>query len=65
MADLKNKILCSAIGAATGLSGLTSVSNCSGGACTACFGCAGVGVSVLLLAAIQKIRTRGKDNGMA
>jgi hypothetical protein len=65
MADLKSKILCSTIGAATGLSGLTSVANCSGGACTTCFGCAGVGVSILLLAAIQKFRTRGKDNGMA
>lgn len=65
MADLKNKILFSTIGAATGLSGLTSVSNCSGGACTACFGCAGVGISILLLAAMQKFRTRGKDNGMA
>ncbi|HBH62693.1 MAG TPA: hypothetical protein DDX85_13350 [Nitrospiraceae bacterium] len=65
MADLKNKILCSALGAATGLSGLTSVSNCSGGTCTTCLGCAGVGVSILLLAAVQKFRTRRKDNGMA
>lgn len=65
MADLKNKIFCSAIGAATGLSGLTSFSNCTGGACTACFGCAGAGVSILLLAVIQKFRKGSKDNGMA
>lgn len=65
MADLKNRIFFTTVGAATGLSGLASVSNCAGGACSACFGCAGVGVSILLLAVIQKFRTGGKDHEMA
>ncbi|MFA4828662.1 MAG: hypothetical protein WC855_03890 [Thermodesulfovibrionales bacterium] len=67
MERLKNRLLYTALGASSGLTGLASFSMCSGNACTSCFGCAGAGIGVLLIVLLNKFgRSKQEDNnGMA
>lgn len=58
MDGLKDKIICSAIGASSGLAGLSSASGCASGACSSCFGCAGAGICILLLLALKKLSAK-------
>ena len=50
MADLKSRILSGALGASSGLAGLTVLTRCGGASCTSCFGCAGAGVGLVAIA---------------
>lgn len=67
MEKLRNRLLYTALGASSGLTGLASFSRCSGNACTSCFGCAGAGIGVLLILLLNKFgRSKQEDNnGMA
>ncbi len=67
MERLRNRLLYTALGASSGLTGLASFSRCSGNACTSCFGCAGAGIGVLLIVIFNKIRRSKQEdnNGMA
>lgn len=67
MESLRHRLLYTAVGASSGLTGLVSFSRCSGNVCTSCFGCAGAGIGVLLILLLNKFgRSKQEgDNGMA
>lgn len=66
MEGLKGKIFYSAIGLTSGLTGFLNLSGCSGGACSSCVGCgAGIGIGILLIAVIKKLKGENNDNGVA
>ena len=65
MADIKNKIVYSALGVSGGVTGIALTARCSGNACASCFGCAGVGIMLLAGALIKKIKGGKGDHGMA
>lgn len=65
MEGLKNKILYSALGASSGLTGLVSLARCSGAACTSCLGCAVPGIGILLITLFNKLKGEKRKNGMA
>ena len=56
MEDLKTRILYGALGASSGLAGLTTLARCSGASCTACFGCAGAGVGLVAIALYHRLK---------
>ncbi|MBI5789136.1 MAG: hypothetical protein HZA78_09815 [Candidatus Schekmanbacteria bacterium] len=62
MEKLKTKLLYWALGASGSLSGLLSVARCPGNGCNACLGCAGVGVSVILMMVMGKIRHKSNNS---
>ncbi|MDO9288130.1 MAG: hypothetical protein Q7T83_05015 [Thermodesulfovibrionales bacterium] len=67
MEKFRNRLLYTAVGALSGLTGIASFSRCSGNACASCFGCAGAGIGVLLIVLLNKFRRSKQegDNGMA
>lgn len=63
---LKDKILYSAIGASSGVVGLTFLPRCQGNTCISCFGCVSIGVGIILSVIIKRFGGgKRKDNGMA
>jgi hypothetical protein len=67
MGKMWHRLLCSALGASSGLTGFISVSGCSGSACPSCFGCAGVGVgaALIVLFGLKKRKAKEIGHGMA
>lgn len=65
MGRLKDKILYSAAGISGGLSGLAFISRCAGNACTSCLGCGGVGIVILFITVVKKMKGGLKNNGLA
>ncbi|MBI5206009.1 MAG: hypothetical protein HZA11_13940, partial [Nitrospirae bacterium] len=67
MGSLKHRLLYTAVGASSGLTGLASFSRCSGNVCTSCFGCVGVLGGILFIVLIKKIRLfqscHSRENG--
>lgn len=51
-----------AAGAASGLTGMLALARCGGG-CQSCLGCAAVGLGVVAVVLVQRLRRRGKDAG--
>lgn len=62
MEGFKAKVVCSLAGVTCGLSGVLSLSNCSAGGCSSCFRCAGIGLGVVLMAALSSRRSVGRDD---
>ena len=62
MESLKLKVVTSALGASSAMTGFLSLSSCTG-ACGACLGCAGagLGLAVVFLFNRKKAKTGGDD----
>jgi len=70
MEKLGRKIIYSALGAATGVAGMTAIAQCSGSGCSACLGCAMPGIGILVMTLINVIGKKKQkgatnDNGLA
>ncbi|HEX8949258.1 MAG TPA: hypothetical protein VF790_09880 [Dissulfurispiraceae bacterium] len=63
MERLKHRILCAALGASGGLSGLLLLSRCGGGPCASCFGCAGAAGGITVIALLSKLKKNKGESG--
>jgi len=57
MRRLGHKLLYGALGVSSAVTGYAGLGHCGGGACGACPGCAGLGLGVLLLILIHKVKS--------